>query len=443
MLTDVADRIRARLLAGLLLAIVAAGFLSGVIQLALVPGFLPTFGIMNLALAALAAGYLASRTRHYRVGGAIASLAPLAACLAVAAHNPDDRVWYAFMTLGVLLASVFLSPRATVLVAVLSVTGVLAVAWAVPQLRSPDRVVPPLMFQLVFAPLMILAARHRDRLEEERQRALLESHAAQAEAQRLETAARFAGGIAHDFQNLLSVITAGVGSLRAGGAAADELDDVASASARAAALVRQLLAFSRQQALEPQLVRPADVVAGLEGILRHVAGEKVRLVVERPAGPWRVLVDPTQLEQVLLNLVVNARDAMPAGGTLRVGLFDVEVAPADPEAREGMPAGAYVALEVADTGTGMTDEVRRRIFEPFFTTKGSGGGSGIGLATVHGIVTQSGGHLTVRSAPGAGATFTVYLPRAGDSPAPDAAGREAALPLPPPAVRAELRGTAA
>jgi signal transduction histidine kinase len=411
-LRDPADQIRARLLAGLLAAIVGAGFLSGVVQLALVPGFLPTFVVMNAALAALGAGYVASRTRHYRVGGAIASLAPLVACLVVGASNPNDRVWYAFMTLGVLLASVFLSLRATALVAGLSIAGVLATVALVPELRAPERYLPPLMFQAVLYPLLLLATLHRDRLERERQRSLLATSAAVAEAQRLEALGRFASGIAHDFQNLLAVISSNVNELRRRvGAGADEVEDVDAAVERSAALVRQLLTFARRQPPEPRLVSPAEVVAGLEGILRQLAGAGVRLELERAPSAVKVLADRSQLEQVVMNLVVNARDAMPGGGAIRISVRDGEVVPGDAAAREGAPPGRHAVLEVSDTGTGMPEEVRRRIFEPFFSTKGPGRGNGIGLAIVHGIVKQSGGHVAVRTAPGEGSTFTVRLPR--------------------------------
>jgi signal transduction histidine kinase len=414
-LEDVADRLRARLLAGLLAVMVLAGFLSGLVQLALVPGFLPTFLIMSLALGVLGLGYLASRTASYRIGGAIAALAPLGACLAVVAQNPDDRVWYAFMGLSVLLASVFLSLRATATVAALALAGIVAMAAVLPELRVPERLVPPLMFHLVFSPLMLLAARHRDRLEGQRRQALVESQAAVAEAQRLETVGRLAGGVAHDFGNLLMVIGANVQLIRARpGTPCPELDEVQVAAERSQGLVRQLLTFARRQPSHPRLLAPAEVVGGMEGILRRLAGSGVRLSVERDGAAGRVQIDPSQLEQVVLNLVVNARNAMPAGGTVQVVLRDADVAPASLEAREGVAPGAYVSVAVSDTGTGMTEEVRRRIFEPFFTTR-EGGQGGFGLAIVHGVVTQAGGCVTVRTAPGRGSTFTVFLPRARDA----------------------------
>jgi signal transduction histidine kinase len=380
---------------------------------------------MSGALGALALAYLASRTRHWRIGGAIAAVAPIAACLAVAIRNPEDRVWYAFLALGVLLASSFLSLAATAAVAALSFAGIVVVVAAVPQMQDPSHFVPPLAFHAVFSPLMLLAAHHRDRLEAERRRSLLAGQASLAESQRLETVGRLAGGIAHDFNNLLTVIFANVASLRRGGAG-PELDEISEAAEQSAALVRQLLAFSRRQVLVPSLLSPGEVIAGMDRILRHLAGPHVSLEVERHASVGLVRVDAGQLEQVLLNLVLNARDAIPEGGTVRLRLRDVGVEAGSPEAREGVPPGDHVALEVADDGAGMTEEVRRRAFEPFFTTKEPGRGTGIGLSTVHGIVSQSGGRVLIRSAPGQGSTFTVYLPRVPAPAAPPAAAPPAA-----------------
>jgi len=414
-LDDVGDRMRARLLASLLAVLVVGGLASGLVQLSIVPGFLPTFLAMLGALGVLGAAYAASRTRHYRAGGALAALAVLAACLAIPAWNPDDRVWYAFMSASVLLASVFLSLRAAAAFAALAVVSVIGVAALVPSLREPRKFVPPLMFQLVFSPLVLIAARHRDRMEEERRRVLLETQAALARSQRLETVGRLAGGVAHDFGNVLAVVAGSIAALRERPAPAAELDEMAEACARANALVKQLLAFARRQPLAPRRVAPADVIRGLEPILRRLVGVQVAVFLDLPAASAAVRADPTQLEQVLLNLVMNARDATPPGGSIRVGVRAVDLRPGAPETLDGLPAGSYCAIEVADTGHGMTDEVRSRLFEPFFTTKPAG--SGFGLATVYGIVTQSGGQMTVRSSPGTGSTFTAFLPLA-DPPGP-------------------------
>jgi two-component system, cell cycle sensor histidine kinase and response regulator CckA len=220
------------------------------------------------------------------------------------------------------------------------------------------------------------------------------------QSQKLATIGQLAGEIAHDFNNLLTVIQGNLSfgledyeldpQLRA------DLEEIRFAADRAAALTRKLLAFSRSQQAEPVVFEPARVAEEMAGMLRRVLGARVDLRVELDPGTGRLLADPGQLEQVLLNLAVNARDAMPEGGTLHI-----RVARADPE---------RVLISVSDTGAGMSADVRERIFEPFFTTKPAGAGTGLGLSTVLGIVRQAGGSVEVDSAPGEGTTFRIYLP---------------------------------
>ena len=235
------------------------------------------------------------------------------------------------------------------------------------------------------------------------------------QAQKMEAVGRLAGGIAHDFNNLLTAILGfsdvALEALPAGSPAGSAVEEVRKASKRAAGLTRQLLAFSRRQVLQPRAVDLNAVVADLGRMLRRVLGPDVELVTDLAPTLHPVLADPGQLEQALTNLVVNARDAMPRGGRVAVRTADVGAG------RPGGRPGPYVLLEVTDTGVGMADEVRARIFEPFFTTKPPGHGTGLGLAMVQGFVEQSGGSVEVESAPGRGATFRVYLPRA-DRPAP-------------------------
>ena len=235
------------------------------------------------------------------------------------------------------------------------------------------------------------------------------------QAQKMEAIGRLAGGLAHDFNNMLFVI------LGYAGLALDELKpdenlhanltEVARAGQKAARLTKQLLAFSRKQILEPQVLDLSQSVRGLAKILQSMLGEGIELslVVEQPVGA--VFADPGQIDQVLMNLVVNARDAMPDGGSLMIETANVELDAASPSRHEGITPGAYVMLAVSDTGTGMDEATATQIFEPFFTTKEQGKGTGLGLSTVFGIVKQSGGHILVYSEPGQGTTFKVYFPR--------------------------------
>jgi len=243
------------------------------------------------------------------------------------------------------------------------------------------------------------------------------------QAQKMEAIGNLAGGVAHDFNNVLTVIRSfselAVRTTPAGDSRREDLEEIRRAADRGAALVRQLLAFSRRQMLQPQLLGVGQVVAGVEGMLRSLIGEDVRLVTRLADAPRRVHADRVQMEQVLLNLAVNARDAMPGGGTLTIETG------AAARGADGA-AGDWVVLRVRDTGHGMTPEVRARVFEPFFTTKPPGRGTGLGLSTVYGIVEQSGGQITLETDPGHGTAFTIHLPSVAAAPA--------APPLPGPAL---------
>jgi nitrogen-specific signal transduction histidine kinase/CheY-like chemotaxis protein len=234
------------------------------------------------------------------------------------------------------------------------------------------------------------------------------------QAQKLESIGRLAGGVAHDFNNLLVSILGNAefleDELGPGHPGLQEVREIAHAGQRARELTSQLLAVARRQIIAPRIVNPNDVVRDAEKLLRRVIGEDVTIDVRLAAEPWSTRADVGQLQQVLLNLAVNARDAMPRGGRLTIETKNLEVTAAR-AGHPGTPPGSYVLLRVSDTGEGMSDEVQRHVFEPFFTTKAPGKGTGLGLATVYGVVTQSGGQITFRSRPGVGTSFEILLPR--------------------------------
>jgi GAF domain-containing protein/CheY-like chemotaxis protein len=266
----------------------------------------------------------------------------------------------------------------------------------------------------------ISVAQAVERAQSERERAQLEDQLRQA--QKMEAIGRLAGGVAHDFNNLLSVITGRTGLLLHRLDAADPLrrhvDLIEKTAERAAGLTGQLLAFSRKQILQPAILDPNVVVAGMEKMLRRLIAENITIVPALDAGVGRVRADRGQLEQVLLNLTINARDAMPEGGRVIIETTNVELDDSYARIHAGVTPGPYVLLAVTDTGVGMTAETREHLFEPFFSTKGPEKGTGLGLATVYGIVKQSGGHIAVYSEPGLGSTFRIYLPRVDGGLAP-------------------------
>jgi len=236
-----------------------------------------------------------------------------------------------------------------------------------------------------------------------------------AQTLRLKAVGQLAGGIAHDFNNLLTVMIGFCDLLLLSHPPGDpsfaDITQIRKNAERAANLVRQLLAYSGRQTLQPRVVSLVDVLAELTPLLRRLVGRHIVLRLEQGGDLYPVLVDPGQLEQVITNLVVNARDAMPTGGSLTIRTDNLKLAAPLPAAGDSVPPGEYVHIDVTDTGTGIAPEIIDRIFEPFFTTKRVGAGTGLGLATVYGIVKQSGGYLALDSTVGQGSTFRIYLPR--------------------------------
>jgi PAS domain S-box-containing protein len=267
----------------------------------------------------------------------------------------------------------------------------------------------------------VAADHERERLKSEAERERLQNQLHQA--QRLESLGQLAGGIAHDFNNLLAVIVnyaafiandldaaSGIDGDDRWHGTRDDVEQIRLAGERAAHLTRQLLSFARRDVVQPEVVDVNDVVGDIEQLLRRTLGEQVELHSSLAADLPSVLIDPGQLEQVLVNLAINARDAMLDGGALRIDTANVNVDEHDAASRPELSLGRHVRLRVSDTGVGMSPETVQRAFDPFFTTKPPGQGTGLGLATVYGIIQQAGGRLQIYSEPGVGSTFTVLLP---------------------------------
>jgi two-component system, cell cycle sensor histidine kinase and response regulator CckA len=246
--------------------------------------------------------------------------------------------------------------------------------------------------------------------------------------QKLEAVGRLAGGVAHDFNNLLTIIL-NCCELLAGRHPGDQettelLDDIRCAGERGVMLTRQLLSFSRKQPARPEVLDLNEVISNLAQMLRRLIGENIDLRTRLEPDIGAVLADQGQVEQIVVNLAVNARDAMPKGGALTIETRRTEILPGSREAETGIPPAVYTTLTVRDGGCGMSGEVLSHLFEPFFTTKETGKGTGLGLCTVYGIVKQFGGHIRVASKPGVGSRFRIFFPRVDAVPAPAAVKRE-------------------
>lgn len=256
--------------------------------------------------------------------------------------------------------------------------------------------------------------RYEGTVEDIGERKLLEGQLRQA--QKMEAVGLLAGGVAHDFNNALSVIAGYSDLLQMRLPVGDPLcrytEEIAKGARRAAALIRQLLAFSRKQVIQPVILDLDSLIVEMEKMLRRLIGEDIDIIITGDSTPARVKADPSQMEQILMNLAVNARDAMPQGGRLLIQTTNADLDETYSRQHAGFKPGRYVTLSFSDTGDGMDKETQARIFEPFFTTKEPGKGTGLGLSTVYGIVKQNGGYISVYSEPGQGSTFKIHLPQA-------------------------------
>jgi signal transduction histidine kinase len=407
-ISDLAERRSAQLVAAVtvalfvLTALALVGMLVVDMQL-----FWSRAPVMATLLLTHALIYGLNRTRFYRLAALLLCVAPIWSDLAVGLSTPEDPVWYALMPASTVLASILLSFRAAVMVGALGIVSTGTVVGSNLQLLGEERGMLITGYVVIFTAILLATARFRAWVERGRRAELQELERKLAATQRMEAVGRLASSVAHDFNNFLTVIQGNVQLARLRQPAAEELADIAMAAERASALTDQLLAFARQRPTSPVTLHLDALIARLTPILERLVGERVKLAITL-ASRWAVDADPVQLEQILLNLAANARDAMPAGGRLELGTSHDTLT-----VRTSMGAlpGDYVVLTVKDEGEGMDSVTLDRAFEPFFTTKLEGKGSGLGLATVRGIVMQSGGDIEVHSQPGRGTTFRVLLPR--------------------------------
>jgi signal transduction histidine kinase len=418
-ITDLGERRGSQLVA--LVAIV----LFGLTTLGLIVGYVaapavfwPRLPLVSLLLASHALTYGLNRTRYHRVAAFLLCLGPIWSNLFVGLGTPEDPIWYGFMSAGVLLASILLSFRAALLIGALGAVAAGSVVFVHGTPLGAGRDTLIVAYVVIFTAVVLAMARFRSWVESGRRSELLHLERQLAANQRMEAVGRLAASVAHDFNNFLMVIQANVelARLRPG---TQSLDDIGKAAERASALTEQLLAFARQQPRKPVVLSLDAVIHNLEPILTRLVGSRVKLALSLDAR-WSIEADAVQLEQVLVNLASNARDAMPDGGVLAIATLGHALRDGT-----GLPAGDYVMLTVTDSGHGMDAATRERAFEPFFTTKARGKGSGLGLATVRGIVDQSGGRIEIETELGHGTTFRILLPAA----APSRRGEPALLPV--------------
>ena len=387
------------------------------------PGYAPPW----IGYAFLFGTFALNRAGHYRTAAAtaMAMFSLVAFGLVYSGASKFPLLTLGYVALGPILGAIFLPVWGVVSLTFLNLVGMLLAPAFVPELAArPALLVGPLSMNAMVGVLASLYMQHRNAVEADRRRALLteidgrkQLQEQLREAQKMEALGRFAGGIAHDFNNVLTVILGNAALLRARQASA-ELSQIEAAATSAASLTRQLLAFGRRAVIEPVLLDVGQVVLDATVMMQRLIGEHIAIECDAVPGRDFARLDRAQLEQVLLNLATNARDAMAEGGTLRLAVSSAKPGLGTMPSSSGAAPGDHVRITVLDSGTGMDEATRARIFEPFFTTKERGRGTGLGLASVFGIVSQSQGSIEVASEPGEGTRFDLFFPRAEGATVP-------------------------
>jgi signal transduction histidine kinase len=371
--------------------------------------------------------FFLNRAGHYRLAAALAiAMFPFVAFLQVFRETISlPLVTLGYVALGPMLGAIFLTLRGVVALAIFNFVGTALAAVFVPSVAvQGPAIIGPLSMNAMVGALASFYMHHRNAVEKDRRSQLLAEVESRKQledrlrqAQKMEALGKFAGGIAHDFNNVLMVIMGNV-ALISRRTPSPEAQQIESAVSSAASLTRQLLAFGRRAVIEPTVLDVAQVVGDGVKMMSRIIGEEISIRQELPSTPLLARLDRAQLEQVLLNLGTNARDAMPNGGTLRIAASEVDLGHGATDLPLDAAPGPYVRLEVSDDGVGMDEATQQRAFEPFFTTKPRGRGTGLGLATVFGIVTQSGGRHSRGEARASRCSFRARLALQNRRPRP-------------------------
>jgi signal transduction histidine kinase len=409
-LRELGARKKARLLAALLVFTIFAFACADAVFVLTKPGYVPPW----FGYATLLTVYGLSRSRQHVWGAAMFALMfPLVAVILVVTGGAvESLVTLGFLVCGPMLGTIFLATPGIIALTAFNIAALLALPTLAPNVGlSTPQFVGLIVINGIVGGLSILHIHHRDTLEREREAALREAESRLRQAQRLEALGRLAAGVAHDFNNLLLVIR-GNAELQELERTSEETRSILHAVASGEALVRRLLTAGRQASMRLELGDGNAITRSALEMIRKLLGERFELRLELELALWPVRLDAQQVEQALLNLATNARDAMPNGGRLTLRTHNRKLSDKDLDEVGHARPGEWVAIEVEDDGQGMSEDVRRRVLEPFFTTKPTGKGTGLGLAMVHGMVTQSGGFVRVRSQVGRGTSVELLFPRA-------------------------------